>query len=176
MFIFQLIAMKSIANASHNRSLSEFQQVVLCIKHSYCRCNYCKCFYAGLKLIFKTDAGHVDKPKKFCQRSLILHGQTVWFMVWANGNQKSGPLNFILKSCLPFVQSVPFVKKWARRPKAGIKECFEEMECEFPYGHSKQDYLFRCYVAPRKFPLERLKIVMFHFTSWPFFLETFCKW
>ena len=40
MFIFQLIAMKSIANASHNRSLSEFQQVVLCIKNSYCRCNY----------------------------------------------------------------------------------------------------------------------------------------
>ena len=73
MFIFQLIAMKSIANASHNRSLSEFQQVVLCIKHSYCRCNYCKCFYAGLKLIFKTDAGHVDKPKKFCQRSFAIY-------------------------------------------------------------------------------------------------------
>ena len=72
MFIFQLIAMKSIANASHNRSLSEFQQVVLCIKHSYCRCNYCKCFLAGLKLIFKTDAGHVDKPKKFCQRSFSI--------------------------------------------------------------------------------------------------------
>ena len=174
MFIFQLIAMKSIANASHNRSLSEFQQVVLCIKHI----KHCKCFYAGLKLIFKTDAGRVDRPKKFCQRSLFchLHGQTGWFTVWANGNQKSGPLNFVPKSRLPFVQSIPFVKKWARRPKTGIKEYFEEMEHEFPYGHSKPDFLFRCCVAPSNFPLERLKIVLYHFTSWSVFLETFCKW
>ena len=69
MFIFQLIAMKSIANASHNRSLSEFQQVVLCIRHI----KHCKCFYAGLKLIFKTDAGRVDRPKKFCQRSFAIY-------------------------------------------------------------------------------------------------------
>ena len=67
-------------------------------------------------------------------------------------------------------------QKWARRPKTGIKECFEEMEHEFPYGHSKQDYLFRCYGAPRNFPLEQLEIVMFHFIPWLVFLETFCKW
>ena len=24
-------------------------------------------------LIFKTDAGHVDKPKKFCQRSFAIY-------------------------------------------------------------------------------------------------------
>ena len=135
MFIFQLTAMKSIANASHNRSLSEFQQVVLCIKHSYCRCNYCKCFYAGLKLIFKTDCWSCWQAKEILSKVIWhLHGQAGWFTVWANRNQKSGPLNFIPKSRLPFVQSVPFVKKWAWRPKTGIKECFEEMEREFPYA------------------------------------------
>ena len=32
-----------------------------------------KCFYAELKLIFKTGAGHVDNPKKFCQRSFTVY-------------------------------------------------------------------------------------------------------
>ena len=105
-----------------------------------------------------------------------LHGQAGWFTVWANRNQKSGPLNFVPKSHLSFVQIVPFVKKWAWRPETGIKECFEEMEHEFPHGHSQQDYLFRCYVAPRNFPLERPKMVMFHFTSQLAFLENFWKW
>ena len=57
-------------------------------------------------------------------------------------------------------RSVPFNGKRLRRPQTGIKDGFEEMEHEFPFGifrPEKQDYLFRCSVAPGNFPLGRPK-------------------
>ena len=50
----------------------------------------------------------------------------------------------------------------------GIKDGFEEMEHEFLFGifHlEKQDYLFTCSFAPRNFPLEQPKKVVFHLLS-----------
>ena len=49
-----------------------------------------------------------------------------------------------------------------------MKDGFEEMEHEFLFGifrPEKQDYLFRCSVAPGNFPPERPKKVMFHSLS-----------
>ena len=57
-------------------------------------------------------------------------------------------------------QSVPFTKKRPQRRETGIKDGWEEKEYEFLFGRfypEKQDYLFRCSVAPGNFPLERPK-------------------
>ena len=51
-------------------------------------------------------------------------------------------------------------KKRPRRSETGIKDGFEGMEHEFPFGifhPEKQDYLFRFSVAPGHFPLGRSK-------------------
>ena len=55
---------------------------------------------------------------------------------------------------------IPFTGKRPRRPETGIKDDFEEIEHEVLFGISrpeKQDYLYRCSVAPANFPLERPK-------------------
>ena len=66
-------------------------------------------------------------------------------------------------------KSVPFTGKGPRRPETGIKDGFEKMEHKFPFGifHSeKQDYLFRCSVAPGNFLLGRTKKSCFiHFPT-----------
>ena len=59
-------------------------------------------------------------------------------------------------------KSVPFTKKRPRRPQtgSGIQDGLEEMECKLSLGRfylEKQDYLFRCSVAPGDFLLERPK-------------------
>ena len=57
-------------------------------------------------------------------------------------------------------KSVPFTQKRPRRPETGIKDGFEGMEHELPFGifhPEKQDYLFRCSVASGSFPLGRPK-------------------
>ena len=64
-----------------------------------------------------------------------------------------------------------------KRPKTGLKDGFEEMEHEFPFGifrPEKHDHLFRCSVTPGNLPMERPKChVPFSFqTDFP---ETFCK-
>ena len=56
------------------------------------------------------------------------------------------------------------------RPETDIKDGFEKMELEFPFRifhPEKQDYLFRCSVAPGNFLLERPKKVVpvFHLLS-----------
>ena len=86
------------------------------------------------------------------------NGQTGWFMVCVNGSQSSGQVNFVPE--IAFNASVTFTGKRPRRPETGIKDSFEEMEHEFPFGTfhpEKQDYLFRCSVAPGNFPLGRPK-------------------
>ena len=89
-----------------------------------------------------------------------LHGQTGRSTVWAIGTQNSGLVNFATESRLRLKKSVPFTEKRPRRPETGIKDDFEEVEHEFLLGifrQEKQDYLFRCSVAPENFPLERTK-------------------
>ena len=57
-------------------------------------------------------------------------------------------------------KSVQFTEKRPRRPEYGIKHGSEEMEHDFPlekFSPEKQDYLFRCSIAPENFPLERHK-------------------
>ena len=47
-----------------------------------------------------------------------------------------------------------FTEEWPQRPETGIKDSFEEMEHEFLFGAfhlEKQDYLFRCSIAPSIF-------------------------
>ena len=89
-----------------------------------------------------------------------LHGQTGRFSVWVNGSQSSGLVNFVPESRLPFLQISSVHRKTPRRPETGIKDGFEEMKHEFPFGifhPEKQDYLFRCSVSPGNFPLGRPK-------------------
>ena len=78
-----------------------------------------------------------------------LHGQTIRFMVrWVKGTQSSGLVNLAPNRHL--YKSVLFTEKRPRRPETGIKDGFEGMEHEFPFGifhPEKQDYLFRCSVA-----------------------------
>ena len=54
------------------------------------------------------------------------HGQTGRFMVWVNGSQSSG--------LVKLYKSVPFTGKRPRRPETGIKDCFKEVDHEFPIG------------------------------------------
>ena len=77
---------------------------------------------------------------------------TIRLMVWVNGSQSSGLVNFVPESPLPFVQISSIYRKTAG---TGIKDGFEGMEHEFPFGifhPEKQDYPFRCSVAPKNFP------------------------
>ena len=70
-----------------------------------------------------------------------LHGQTVRLTVWINGLQSSGLVNFVRESRLPFVQTSSIYGRMALKK----------------WNTEKQDYLFRCFVAPGHFPLGRLK-------------------
>ena len=44
-----------------------------------------------------------------------LHGQTIQFMVWVNGSQSSGVVNFVPESPLPFVQISSIYPKTAAK-------------------------------------------------------------
>jgi len=44
-----------------------------------------------------------------------LHGQTIRFMVWVNGSQSSGLVNFVPESSLPFVQISSIYRKMAAK-------------------------------------------------------------
>ena len=109
-----------------------------------------------------------------------LHGQTSRFTVWVNDLQSSGLVNLVLEleSRLPLYKSVPFSGKRPQRRETDTKDGFEEMEHELLFGvfhQEKQDYLFRCSVAPGNFPLGRpKKSCSINFQ--PDFLENFCKW
>ena len=99
-------------------------------------------------------------------------------MVWINGSQSSGLVNFVPESPLSFVQISSIYRKKPRRPVTGIKDGFEGMEHEFPFGifhGEKQDHHFRCSVAPGNFPLGRPKNSCSIYFP-PDFPENVCKW
>ena len=75
--------------------------------------------------------------------------------------------------------AVPFSRKRPRRPGTGIKDGFEEMEHEFPFGifhPEKQVYLFRFSVAVGNVRWEGPKSSVFHLLSNQDFPENFFKW
>ena len=47
---------------------------------------------------------------------------------------KSGLVNFARNRVYRLYKSVPFTEKRRRKPETGIKDGFEEMEHEFPFG------------------------------------------
>ena len=52
-------------------------------------------------------------------------------------------------------ESVPFTEKRPRRPETGVKDDFEEMDHEFPFGTfspEKEDNLIRCSVVAGDYP------------------------
>ena len=72
-------------------------------------------------------------------------------MVWVNSEQNSGLVNFIPESRLTFVQFDSLSEKRPRRLETGVKDSFEKKKKEVPFGTfrpEKQNYLFRCSVAP----------------------------
>ena len=87
--------------------------------------------------------------------------QSSRFTVKADGKQNSRLVNFVLEQRLPFAKISFIYRKRLGRRETGIKDSFEEVENEFPFGtfrpQKKQDYLIRCSVAPENFPLERPK-------------------
>ena len=89
--------------------------------------------------------------------------QSSRFTVKADGKQNSRLVNFVPEQRLPFAKISFIYRKRLGRRETGIKDSFEEVEHEFPFGtfrpqkKKKQDYLIRCSVAPGNFPLERPK-------------------
>ena len=76
-------------------------------------------------------------------------------------------------------KSVSFSEKRPRRREDGVKDDFEKMEHEFPFGTfrpEKQDYLFRCSVALGNLLLKRPDPKSRVPFNKPDFPETFCKW
>ena len=102
-----------------------------------------------------------------------VHGLGKWYAKFRTGN-------FVPESCLLFVQiSFSFSEKRPRRREDGVKDDFEKMEHEFPFGTfrpEKQDYLFRCSVALGNLPLKRPDPKSRVPFNQPDFPETFCKW
>ena len=96
-----------------------------------------KCEAIDVKMIFNYDANKTQTTKvshlaSFCKAKFL--GTRKW--------------------------PIPFTGKRPRRPETGIKDDFEEIEHEVLFGISrpeKQDYLYRCSVAPGNFPLKRPK-------------------
>ena len=88
--------------------------------------------------------------------------QSSRFTVKADGKQNSRLVNFVPEQRLPFAKISFIYRKRLGRGETGIKDSFEEVEHEFPFGtfrpqKKNQDYLIRCFVAPGNFPLERPK-------------------
>ena len=70
-------------------------------------------------------------------------------------------------------KSAPSTEKRPRKPETGIKDGFEEMEHEFPFGtfrSEKQDYFIR------NFPLKRPEKSCSIYSSTGFSGNFFCKW
>ena len=85
-------------------------------------------------------------PFTWANRSV--HSLSKWFAKFRTGEFRPGIA--ITISTISTDQLRP------RRPETGIKDGFEEMDHESPFGifhPDKQDYLFRCFVAPGNFPL-----------------------
>ena len=111
--------------------------------------------------------GELPCPRHTVLQALIayhLHEQTGRSTVWANGTQNSGLVNFVPESCLPF--AVSFSEKRPRRREDGsVKNDFEKMEHEFPFGTLGLPFpMFRCSreICHRNDPTQK---VVFHLTN-----------
>ena len=74
-------------------------------------------------------------------------------------------------------ESVPFTEKRPRRPETGVKDDFEEMDHEFPFGTfspEKEDNLIRCSVVAGNYPWNDPNSRV-PFTFYPDFPELFVK-
>lgn len=74
-------------------------------------------------------------------------------------------------------ESVLFTEKRPRRPETGVKDDFEEMDHEFPFGTfspEKEDNLIRCSVVAGKYPWNDPNSRV-PFTFYPDFPELFVK-
>ena len=91
------------------------------------------------------------------------HGQTGRFIVWVNGSQSSGLVNFV-----PDSRFVTICTNQSHLPENGgeglklvskIIKALKKWNTNFSLEYSirKTDYLFRCSVAPGNFPLGRAK-------------------
>ena len=101
----------------------------------------------------------------FTWANQLVHGVVKWFAKFRTG--KFRPLNRVYHQ-YHWNKSVPFTEKRPRRPETGIKDGFEEMEHEFPFGifhPEKQDYLLRRSVDLGNFPSENTQKVVFHLLS-----------
>ena len=110
----------------------------------------------------------VPKPKPlacllFSECSLVLFTICISKPVGSRFGQvkfRTGKFSPGIAFTIILYKSVPFTKKWLRKPETGIKDGFEEMQHELPlrtFCPEKQEKLSRCSVAPRNFPLERPK-------------------
>ena len=91
--------------------------------HSKERCVPLRWFGSGSVIRDHLDHGRSNEPINPCPEWIHrfiwvvyhLHGQTGAFMVWVNGSQSSGLVNFVPESPLPFVQiSSNYRKKAAK--------------------------------------------------------------
>ena len=88
---------------------------------------------------------HIQVFLPFIWANCLVHSLGKWYVRFRTGNWISTPnrIYYLYKS-LPFTE----------RSETGIKDGFEEMKKK---TNKHQDYLFRCYVAPGNFLLERPK-------------------
>ena len=88
---------------------------------------------------------HIQVFLPFIWANWLVHSLGKWYVRFRTGNWISTPnrIYYLYKS-LPFTE----------RSETGIKDGFEEMKKK---ANKHQDYLFRCYVAPGNFLLERPK-------------------
>ena len=142
---------------------------------------------SGSVILDLLDHGRSNEPMNPCSEWIHrfiwvvyhLHGQTGGFMVWVNGSQSSGLVNFVPESPLPFVQISSNYRKKSREglklvSKMALKEWNTNFRLEYSIWKNRTNFC-RCSVAPGNFPLGRpKKLCSIYFpTGFP---ENFCKW
>ena len=107
---------------------------------------------------------HIQVFLPFIWANWLVHSLGKWYVRFRTGNWISTPnrIYYLYKS-LPFTE----------RSETGIKDGFEEMKKKKTNKH--QDYLFRCYVHPGNFLLERPKKFRSLYITTRF-SGNFCKW
>ena len=96
--------------------------------------------------------------------------QSSRFTVKADGKQNSRLVNFVPEQRLPFAKISFIYRKRLGRRETGIKDSFEEVEHEFPFGTFRPQkkktglpyQMFRC---SRKFSTGTTQKVVFHLVS-----------
>ena len=97
-----------------------------------------------------------------------LHGQTIQFMVWVNGSQSSGVVNFVPESPLPFVQiSSIYPKNGCGGLKLVSKMALKEWNtnCRLEYSIRNNRTTFSDVPLLRKLSVGTTQKVVFHLFS-----------